>query len=231
MRGIAPKKLGVIVAIVALATFGWSLFAPAPASAAGPSVAISSLETGVGFEGKVDLEAFKIPQPGLGAWTIDVHYNPEVVTLLDCGAEHGGICNEAFAENAARVTGVSAFGLPGGSYLATLVFACKKVGSSDLGLSINVLADATVGNPQPIEAALAHGEIVCGEEPPAPPKPPGDANCDGVVSAVDATLILQYGAEMIESVPCPDAADVNGDGEINAIDATIVLQIVAGLID
>lgn len=60
--------------------------------------------------------------------------------------------------------------------------------------------------------------------------PTGDANCDGVVNAIDAALILQLTAGLLSSVPCQENADVNDDGAVNAIDAALVLQHVAGLL-
>lgn len=59
----------------------------------------------------------------------------------------------------------------------------------------------------------------------------GDVGCDGVVNSIDAALILQFDAGLIDSLVCPENADVSEDGNINAIDATIILQLDAGLID
>jgi hypothetical protein len=59
----------------------------------------------------------------------------------------------------------------------------------------------------------------------------GDANCDGEVDAIDAALILQYLAGLIDGLPCTTNADANDDGTTNAVDAALVLQYVAGLID
>ena len=59
----------------------------------------------------------------------------------------------------------------------------------------------------------------------------GDVNCDGNVSATDATLILQLVAGLVSSLLCQDAADADLSGDVNAIDATLVLQLTAGLID
>jgi len=70
--------------------------------------------------------------------------------------------------------------------------------------------------------------------PPAPPPGClliGDANGDGNVNAIDASLILQRSAGLIGTLPCPAQADVNGDGNVNAIDASLDLQYTAGLID
>lgn len=64
-------------------------------------------------------------------------------------------------------------------------------------------------------------------------RPPnaGDAGCDGVVDPTDATLILQFSAQIINEVPCFGGADVNRDGSIGPVDAVLILQYVAGLID
>ncbi len=59
----------------------------------------------------------------------------------------------------------------------------------------------------------------------------GDVNCDGVVNAIDAAVILQYDAGLLASLRCVENADANGDGLINALDAALVLQYDAGLID
>jgi hypothetical protein len=65
---------------------------------------------------------------------------------------------------------------------------------------------------------------------PTPPPPPGDANCDGVVNAIDVALVLQYSAGLLAQLPCPAAADVNHSGAADAIDAALILQFIAGLI-
>ncbi|OGO50953.1 MAG: hypothetical protein A2148_02345 [Chloroflexi bacterium RBG_16_68_14] len=59
----------------------------------------------------------------------------------------------------------------------------------------------------------------------------GDVNCSGSVDSIDATLVLQLVAGLLDSLACEDAADVNESGDVNSIDATIILQYVAGLLD
>jgi hypothetical protein len=84
------------------------------------------------------------------------------------------------------------------------------------------------------------GIIVVGGAPPAPtptppPTPPGcetgDANMDGSVTSIDAALVLQFDAGLLNSLACPMGADVNGDGNVNSLDAALILQFVAGLLD
>ncbi len=55
----------------------------------------------------------------------------------------------------------------------------------------------------------------------------GDANCDGFITSIDALLVLQLHAGLIEEV-CGDV-DVNADGEINSLDALFILWPIRGL--
>ena len=59
----------------------------------------------------------------------------------------------------------------------------------------------------------------------------GDVDCNVAVSAVDATLILQYDASLLRWLSCPQQADVNLDNRANSIDAAVTLQYIAGLVD
>ena len=56
----------------------------------------------------------------------------------------------------------------------------------------------------------------------------GDANCDGSVNSIDAALILQLHAGLIDEV-CGDA-DVNEDGTVNSIDALLIIQFLVDVI-
>lgn len=55
-------------------------------------------------------------------------------------------------------------------------------------------------------------------------QPAGDANCDGVVTSLDAVFVLQYDAGLLEKAPCQVQADASFDGVVNSLDAAIILQ-------
>ena len=69
------------------------------------------------------------------------------------------------------------------------------------------------------------------EESPSTEETTGDVNCNGMVSAFDAALVLQFNAGLLGSLPCSDGADVDGDHNISSIDAALILQFTAGLLD
>jgi len=58
----------------------------------------------------------------------------------------------------------------------------------------------------------------------------GDVDCNTIINAIDAALILQRTAGLLMSLPCGGAADANLDGQVNAIDSALILQYSAGLI-
>ncbi len=244
MIGMSIRRAG-FVALFASAIALIIGFAASPqASAVDAEVGVSSAETQIGYEVAVQVGAEHIVAPGLGAWTFDVEYNPEFVTVFDCTAHQNSLCNAGFSANAVRFVGTRVEGLTGAFDLGDVVFECKKVGKSALELSVTVFADATLGAPQPMNPVVTHGSLTCSDEPPPtetpkpeptaeppasePDKLPGDADCNGHVDSVDAIFVLQYVVLLIDEVPCPHNADVNADGEINALDAALILQEVAG---
>lgn len=134
------------------------------AGGAGETVAIANGQATVGDSDTVDLEAQGIQEPGLGAWTVDISYDSSLLTAVSCTADQGGICNPAFEDGVVRVTGANIDGVVGDNRLAAITFECNDVGQSPLQLSVQVLVDATVGNPQDIAASTDNGTFRCVEE-------------------------------------------------------------------
>lgn len=205
---------------------GLALITTGQALAVSPTISVDSVTSTQGDEATVNLEAIDIGAPGLAAWTIDVAYDPAVVTPVACNSYGVGVCNVEFAPDKVRVTGASASGLLGDTVLASITFECTESGSTTLTPVVDELGDATPSGPQEISAAVDVGGILCVA---GPATLRGDANCDGLVNSIDAAIVLQFVAGLIDSVPCPANADVDGNGRIDAIDAALILQIDAGL--
>jgi hypothetical protein len=86
---------------------------------------------------------------------------------------------------------------------------------------------------QPLGFASQYGLAMNGERviiQAYGPPPPGDATCDAVANSIDALVIEQRDAGLLDSLPCAKAADANHDSAVDALDAALILQFVAGLI-
>ncbi len=159
-----------LIAAVAIAL---SLVFASAASAQAPTISVDSPSIDVGAQGTATVQAVDIAAPGLGGWTVDVTYDPAVVSVV-LGSCTGMICNESFAPNMVRVVGFNATGAVGTTTLAAISFQCgASVGSSALTLTAVEFIDATIGNPQPIAATVASGSVTCAT--PAPSAPPAPA--------------------------------------------------------
>ena len=207
------KRLKVGALILALVA---GLLSLSQAAAQEATIAVGSATIAVGSTGSVDLAAANIGEPGLAAWSLDVFYDPDVVVAVDCNPQNGSVCNPNYAANTVRVTGASASGFEGDTTLASLEFTCLVQGTSALTISSHDFADGTLGDPQPIDAAIVNGSIHCEtiqptdtiDDAPTPVAPiivdagtgPGDLNISnwslviaGLIGAGIAWLIVGIG--------------------------------------
>ena len=169
---LRSRRLVILVAISALAL----LAAAQGILAGGTSVVAVSTSVPLGGSGSTTIEVHNLPPTGLAAWTIDVSYDPGLVSVVSCSPTNGGACNTAFGSNVVRIAGSSAGGLFGDAVLATITFACgQQTGTGALTPSISVLNDATPGKLLPISATTQTGSVACVVPPPTATRPPSQA--------------------------------------------------------
>ena len=169
-----PRLASLIASFAVLAMA--AVFATLPALAQQPELSINDATEELGGEVSVELSASGFSAPGLGAWTIDITYDPAIVTAIDCdvGPVQVEVCNPEFAGDTVRLAGADADGIEGNFSLGRITFECAdREAETALTVSPLHIADATPGNLQPIDAVLRHGSITCVEAEigPAAPTP------------------------------------------------------------
>lgn len=161
-------KLGLL-ATGAVAALVAGLLLVAQVQAISGTVGISSGEAAPGGSATVEVSS-NVPGPlGLGAWTLDISFDPTVASVSDCEPEEGGVCNPDFADDGTtvRITGASANGLEGDTLLGTITFDCADAeGETDLTIAVSVFSDATIGAPAPIDETVSNGTLTCAEPEP-----------------------------------------------------------------
>ena len=125
------------------------------------TIRAGTVEAAVGSEAKAPVQALAVGEPGLGAWTIEVAYDPTVVSVTGCEGTETSACNIHKDDHTVRLAGAAATGLQDDVTLMTLAFQCKAAGTSQLKVSIVLLADATLGNPLAITASAEDGSVAC----------------------------------------------------------------------
>ncbi len=163
MKGRRTLRLGFLGAAALVAV---GIFVASQVWAATGTASVGSETVAPGEQGSVSLEALDVGAPGLGAWTIDIVYDPAVVAAVGCSTtQSSSVCNAEFGEDTVRLTGATASGLEGDTVLGSITFECGDAeGSSPLHLSLFTFADATVGGPLDIDATTVDGVFAC-EEP------------------------------------------------------------------
>jgi hypothetical protein len=94
---------GIIVAIVV------ALFLAALARAAAPAIIVESADAIVGGRAAVALKSSDMAEPGMGAWTIDIVYDSDIVRAISCAPTQKAltVCNPEYDAHTVRVTGAT----------------------------------------------------------------------------------------------------------------------------
>ncbi|MDZ4278287.1 MAG: hypothetical protein U1B78_04020, partial [Dehalococcoidia bacterium] len=154
MRALSTIAMLVVVAAVAV------LGTTDRAAAVDGRLTVQSLALNVGEEGSVVLHAGEISEPGVGTWTLDVTYDPNLLILTDCVPEEHSVCVPDLAPDTVRITGATAVGLYPDVTLALFTFRCQAIGVSPLTIGVEIWTDAGAPPPPP-SVEVEDGSVTC----------------------------------------------------------------------
>lgn len=226
-------QLPFLAAALTATILGASLLWPAPGPASGgplpgTKISLQSASVAIGETVTVALEAFATP-PGIAVYIIDVEYPEGLLTVMSCAAPPNAFCDDGRAPNAVRFTGASTTGATGRLSLGSITFrAGDNHCEATLRVHVRLLTESTL--PIVTITAAVNDAVIRIMAGPAS-RPSGDVNCDGGADSIDAALVLQQDAGLIEALPFSKHGDVNEDGKIDSTDAALILQFTAGLLN
>ncbi len=85
------------------------------------------------------------------------------------------------------------------------------------------------GDPRPVAGSAPGADQYASGVPDAPGGVPGDASGNGLITALDASLVLQHASGLLD-LGNRISADASGDGAITAFDASLILKYITGFI-
>lgn len=165
----------------------------------------------------------------LGAVTMEVQYDRNVLSLADCAMDPAGIfdstvCN-ASIPGTVVLTALAAGGLSNDLSIANLTFEVHGLSRLSQFILPSAITFTDVdGNTMLVNAQSRSFELICRF---------GDVDCNEVVDPGDARLIVRYAVELVpesmekpppaESIYLP-ACDISLDGSCTPQDAMLILQ-------
>ncbi len=166
------------------------------------------------------------PEPGIGAYTVDILYDPDVAVPVGCAPHPSALCNLGYGPGTVRVAGYDLEGLAGSTTLAEISFQAVGGAGSHTGLDLSLVdfADPVMTSLLP-DAEVMNGGI---DVEDVPGFAPGDVDCDGDTDSVDGLFILRETAGL-PPADCIAGGDVDCDGDVDSVDALMVMRHVAGL--
>lgn len=119
---------------------------PAPTGPSQVQLSLTPSTVTVPYHGSttLTLDASAGTGAGLGAWTVDLSYDPTEVRVTGCTGASGSTCNASYASGTARITGTSSSGLMGVVSLGSV--SVEAVGPKHSQTTVS-LAVPTLANP------------------------------------------------------------------------------------
>jgi hypothetical protein len=167
-------------------------------------------------------------------------FAPDLALSIDCIAsvvqKSSHLTAEMSCESSEYVTFVGVLNAADGSVdLAGQMLDIPFTAQGSVGYNGTHLGGTwnAVGTTNPLNGTFegsrglnGRGQVTC-----PPPLPVVYTQPIATASSLDAVLILQYAAGLVQSLPCLYLADVNVDGAVTATDAFLVLEYTAGIIE
>lgn len=220
MTFVSAARLAAVLALAVLTV----ALTPAPgASASGFSFTIGSASGAPGGLLAVDVTA-TAPEPGIGAFTLDVVYDENSFTVTSCRSPFAG-CNKDYRPGQVRIAGVPFTPLTGDRLAATIIFQARPGSSGTSALDVQA-TDVFSGTGDDLVAQTQITDGTLTITPGAPVVKQGDANCDGAVNELDGLAILNH-VSGADAGACIAFADANCDNRVDVKDAIFILEGIA----
>lgn len=252
MRLIWSRTGTVALIALTIGVLGLALQPSAEAGGPGPVIRVSPSFQNVAVGGSVEVDIVVENAPTFAAYEFHLAFDPAVLGFVSVtlggeileDAGRNSLClgpEPEDLENAIVSYACASTGGTGGPFgsgvLARVTFQALCPGGTELAfvpvgkdLTVDAVSMGSILGDS-IDTQGVAGEVnINGAGCVDPGVLRGDANCNGSVNAIDAALVLQISAGLLDVLSCEDNADVNGNGSVDSIDAALVLQFVAGLL-
>jgi len=189
------RWLALLAALAAAAALGGSLWAASGGAAPDARVSVGSASAAPNQQAVVSVEAEGVPSPGVGAFVVDIDYDPAVAKPVTCQPSAGFVCNAGYTSGSVRCGGFDVYGRTAGVALCAITF--QAVGHAGqcaaLTLTMAEFVDVTAA---PIPHAVSNGTFCM------------DSDADGLPDVSDNCPLTAN----------PEQTDTDGDGQGNACD-------------